>query len=121
LAKHRGLSPDSHTPVVVGDRVFGIWNRLFCLDLTNGLKEVWDSDDRAFGQYGALVATDTRVLAITLESELILIDSKSTKFEPLGRVKVFADEAGLFSHPAFVGTRVYMRGSSSVICVELKS
>ena len=101
--------------------MFGIWNRLYCLDLTNGLKEVWDSDDRAFGQYGALVATDNRVLAITMESELILLDPKSTKFEPLGRTKVFADEAGLYSHPAFVGTHVYLRGSSSVVCVNLKN
>lgn len=120
-AKHRDLSPDSHTPVIVGDRVFGIWNRLYCLDLMNGLKEVWDSDDRAFGQYGALVAVDNRVLAITLESELILFDPKANKFEPLGRVKILADEAGLYSHPAFVGTRVYVRGSSSIVCIDLRS
>ena len=114
VAKHRDLSPDSHTPIVVGDRAFGIWSRLYCLDLKNGLKEEWDSDDRAFGRYGALVATDERVLAITLESELILFDPRAGKFDPISRVKVFPDEAGLYSHPAFVGTRMYVRGSSSV-------
>ena len=121
LAKHRDLSPDSHTPVVVGDRVFGIWNRLFCLDLANGLKELWDSDDRAFAKYGALVASDSRVLAITLESELILLDPRAPRFDPIGRVKLFADEAGLYSHPAFVGSRMYVRGSSNVACFDLKA
>lgn len=120
LAKHRDLSPDSHTPVVVGDRAFGIWNRLYCLDLKNGLKEVWSSRDAAFGQYAALVATETRMLAVTLESELILFDPRAAKFDPIGRVKVFSDEAGLYSHPAFVGTKMYIRGSSSIVAVDLK-
>ena len=119
VAKHRDLSPDSHTPVVVGNRVFGIWSRFYCLDLKSGLEQVWDSDDRAFGKYGVLVASEKRVLAITLEGELILLDPLAAKFDPISRGKVFADEAGLYSHPAFVGTRMYVRGSSSLVCVEL--
>src|SRR5205807_2627790 len=120
VARHRDLSPDSHTPVVVGDRVFGIWNRLYCLDLRDGLNEVWASSDPAFAQYGALVATDTRLLAVTLDAELILLDPRADKFEPVGRAKVLPDEAGLYSHPAFAGTRMYVRGSTSVACVDLK-
>ncbi len=120
IARQRGLSPDSHTPVVVGDRTFGIWRRLYCLNLADGLKELWSEDDKAFAQYGAIVATETRTLAITLESELILFDPKAAKFEALSRGKVFADEAGLYAHPAFVGTRMYVRGSSSMACVDLK-
>lgn len=119
--RHRDLSPDSHTPVIAGDRLFGIWNQLYCLDLKGGLKEIWISDDRAFGKYGAIVATDKRVLIVTLESELILLDPLAAKFAPIGRAKVFADEAGLYSHPAFVGSRMYVRGASSVVCVELKT
>lgn len=120
VAKFRDLAPDSHTPVVAGDRVFGIWNRLHCLDLKNGLSEVWGSDDAAFTQYGALVATDTRVLAVMMDSELVLFDPRAAKFEPVSRGKLFADEGGLFSHPAFVGPRMYARGSASVVCVDLK-
>lgn len=119
LAEHRDLGPDSHTPVLVGNRLFGIWREGYCLDRAT-LKEVWMSEDKAFSQYGAFVATDERVLAITLESELILLDAKATKFAPLGRVKVFEDEGGLYSHPAFVGTRMYVRGGSSIVCVDLK-
>ena len=85
------------------------------------MKEIWISDDRAFGKYGAIVATDKRVLIVTLESELILLDPLAAKFAPIGRAKVFADEAGLYSHPAFVGSRMYVRGASSVVCVELKT
>ena len=120
IAKQRDLSPDSHTPVLAGNRAFGIWNRLYCLDLKNGLGEVWASDDATFTQYGALVATDTRVLAVMMDSELILFDPRAAKFDPISRAKLFPDEGGLFSHPAFVGTRMYVRGSGSVVCVELK-
>ncbi len=116
VAKHRDLSLDSHMLVVVGDRVFGIWSRLFCLNLKSGLNEVWDSDDRAFGKYVASVASDNRVLAITLEGELILLDPQAAKFDLISRLKVFPDEAGLYSHPAFVETRMYVRGSSSLVC-----
>jgi hypothetical protein len=118
LASHQDLAPDSHTPVLVGKRVFGIWREGYCLELET-LREVWQSDDRAFGQYGAMVATEDRVLAITLESELILFAPTGTKLEPLGRTKVFDDEGGLYSHPAFVGTRMYVRGSTAIVCIDL--
>ena len=38
LAVNPDLAPDCHTPVVVGDRVFGVWSGLYCLDLKSGLK-----------------------------------------------------------------------------------
>jgi outer membrane protein assembly factor BamB len=67
-----------------------------------------------------MVATNNRVLVITMESELILLDPNAKKFEPLGRVKVFDDEGGQYSHPAFVGPRMYIRSSSALVCVDFK-
>jgi outer membrane protein assembly factor BamB len=120
VATNRKLAPDTHTPVVAGDRVFGVWNRLYCLDLKNGLKELYDESGTAFAGYCAAVATDSRVLVVSRAGELILLDALAKEYTELARLAVFGkDEKGVYAHPGFVGTRVYVRGSTSVVCVEL--
>lgn len=118
-AVNRRLAPDTHTPVVAADRVFGVWRRLYCLDLKAGLKPVWDADDQAFTGYCAAVTDGQRVLVVSFQGEVILLDATANEFQPLGRARVFEGEKGLYSHPAFVGTRAFVRGSSAVACVEL--
>lgn len=120
LAMHKKLAPDTHTPVVAGDRVFGVWNRLYCLGLKNGLKELYDESNTAFNGYCAVVATDSRVLVVSKAGELILLDATANEYTELGRLAVFGkDEKGVYAHPALVGTRVYVRGSGSVVCIDL--
>ena len=94
-------------------------SRLYCLSIKDGLKTVWESDHQSYTKYTALVASDTRVLAMTLEAEFVLFDAKADEYTELGRVKVLPDEKGLYSHPAFVGKRVYVRGGNSLSCLEL--
>jgi outer membrane protein assembly factor BamB len=119
VAANRRLAPDTHTPVAAGGRVFGVWNRLWCLDARD-LRPVYDQDGQAFAHYCAAVATDERVLVVARTGELILLDAKAAGCAELGRLEVFGkDEKGLYAHPAFVGTRAYVRGSSAVACVEL--
>lgn len=119
VAVNRRLAPDTHTPVVAAGRVFGVWRRLFCLDLAKGLEPVWESDDQAFGGYCAAVTDGRRVLVVTARGELVLIDARAGEFAPLGRVRLWAEERGLYAHPAFVGTRAFVRGGGEVVCVEL--
>lgn len=121
LANNDDLAPDSHTPVVVGDRLFGVWKSLFCLDLKNGLMPIWESDDSAFGGYATLVASKNRVLCITQEGELILFDAGTSKFKPISRVKLFDDDRGVYSHPAIVGDRIVIRNTSGVVCLSLSN
>jgi outer membrane protein assembly factor BamB len=113
------LAPDTHTPVVVGNRVFGSWRRLHCLDLKNSLKPIWDANDLAFNKSGAIVATPQRLLVMTLEAEFILVDETTDENREIGRMKTLPAEKGLDSHPAFVDRRVYLRKSSSLLAVEL--
>ena len=117
IAAHKPLAPDTHTPVMTAGRVFGVWRRLYCLDLANGLKEVWQADDPAFAGYCTAVADETRVLIVTLRGELVLVDATAAYVE-LGRLKVLEGDRGLYAHPAFVGTRAYIRGSNAVVCVD---
>ncbi|MEX2186033.1 MAG: PQQ-binding-like beta-propeller repeat protein [Pirellulales bacterium] len=119
VAQAADLAPDCHSPVVLGDRLFGVSDGLHVLDLKNGLATLWKSDDEAFAEYATLVAGGGRVLAITLRGELVLFDAAADKFAVLSRMKLFDGEAGLYSHPAMVGRRLYVRGSTSVVCLDL--
>lgn len=120
LATNDDLAPDSHTPLVIGNRVFGVWGGLYCLDLKNRLKPLWLSNDFAFKSYASLIASEERVLAISQEGELLLFDANADRFKLLSRLSVFKEEKGVYSHPALLGTRLYLRGNAALICLELK-
>jgi outer membrane protein assembly factor BamB len=92
---------------------------LHCLDMTKGLQPVWHHEDDAISDYTTLMADTERVLVITLGGELILLDGRSDKCAIISRLKIFTDDVEVYSHPALVGTRLYMRGGSSVVCVDL--
>jgi outer membrane protein assembly factor BamB len=60
------------------------------------------------------------VLVVSKSGELILLDAMAKENTELGRLSVFGkDEKGVYAHPALVGTRLCLRGSGSVVCVEL--
>jgi outer membrane protein assembly factor BamB len=122
VATHKRFAPDTHTPVVVGDRVFGVWNRFYCLNAKDNLKEVYDESATAFSGYCAVVASESRVMVIPRSGELLLLDATANEYTELSKWKPFGkDEKGVYSHPAFVGTRMYLRGSASIVCLELSS
>lgn len=119
-AIHDGLTPDTTTLVTWKGRAFGTWNGiLYALDLKKNLKEVWTAEDDAFGDYCSLIAGNGRVLITTLRGELLLVDAESDKYRLISRLNPFTERAEVYSHPAVVGTRLYIRGSKSVLCIEL--
>src|SRR5438132_1329002 len=118
-AEFADLSPTTATPVVTCGRIFVAHQGLHCLDAQQGLKPVWHREDEAPGDHATLIADDERVLVITLGGELILLDGKSEECAIISRLRIFDGDVEIYSHPAFVGTRLYARGGSSVVCVEL--
>jgi outer membrane protein assembly factor BamB len=119
LGVNEDLAPDSHTPIVAGNRVFGVWNDLFCLDLSNGLKPIWRSEDNVYSGYASLIGSPDRALVVGLNGELLLVDTHGEKPHILGRTQVFGNDHGVYSHPALVGTRLFIRGSSEIVCINL--
>jgi outer membrane protein assembly factor BamB len=114
----RQPSPDTHSPVVVNGRVFGINQEMHCLDVKKGLKPIWTSDDDVFQRYGSIIATDDRLLVVNLIGDVVLLDAKADKFTEKGRWRMFPEEQAGYAHPALVGTRLYLRGNMSIVCVE---
>ena len=119
VAENRDLLPDIHTPVVVGDRLFGVWTGLYCLDLTRQLQRVWLGEDNAFHEYASIIASDDRLLISSVEGELLLVDAKADEFRLISRFQPWEGESGLYAHPALVGSRLYVRASGAIRCYDL--
>jgi hypothetical protein len=116
------------TPVMYGRRVFCAQQKLFELECTaRGLAELAAPRSGPFDTYAAVVAGPKSVLVIGNDGQLVMYDVGPSRREP-SMLAVF--EAGsiggrgggknpVFSHPAFVGTRMYIRGDNELVCVEL--
>lgn len=120
-AQFPDLAPDTVTPVVAGGRVFGAHLGLCCLDVQKALQPVWRHKDDALGDYATLIADEARVLVITLRGELLLLDAKANECVIRSRLRVFEEDVEVYSHPALVGARLYLRGGSRVVCLDLGS
>ncbi|RIK73274.1 MAG: hypothetical protein DCC67_18085 [Planctomycetota bacterium] len=116
------LRPDMSTPVVVGGRVFCVWDKLYCLDATS-LKKRWIGEDDALADYAPVIASEDRLLILGRGGELLLVDAQADSFRIISRLRLFEDElereANPFAHPALVGTRLYVRGERELACIEL--
>ena len=115
-----GLSPDTTTPVVTGGRVFGVSRGLHCLDLEGALRPVWQRDDAALRDHASLLADAERVLVVTMGGELLLLDARAAQCRIVSRLRLFPDDEDVYAHPALAGSRLYLRGASSVLCVDLQ-
>lgn len=120
LAENLDLAPDTHTPVVCGNRLFGVWSQLYCLSLEDGLKELWTATDEAFFDYATILAIDERLLITSQAGELVLIDAQADELKVLSRLKLFERENGVYSHPALVGDKLYVRSSEELVCLPLR-
>lgn len=120
VAVNEDLAPDTHTPIIHGRRLYGVWSGLFCLDLTDGLKTIWRADDKAYDEYAAIIGAGDRALVISRNGELLLIDTAADQYRLVSRLSVFRDDPGVLSHPALVGKRLYLRGSEEIVCLELE-
>jgi len=118
LAISRDLRPDSSTPVVVDGLVFGCTRGLFCLDVNDGLRTCWSADDPGYDDYVSLIGGNGRVLIMTTGGELLLVRTDRERYTLESRLRIFA-EADVWSYPALVGDRLYVRNKTEIVCLRL--
>ncbi len=121
LAENQDLAPDSHTPVLTAGRIFGVWQNFYCLDVNQGLEEIYKSTDIAYSEYATILASPTRVLVFTQNADVILLDAEASKYTEKSRWKLWPKEAGLYSHPAIAGEHLFVRGSRELLCIDLST
>ena len=120
-AQFKSLSPDSSSPVAIGDRLYGLTDGLFCLDVKNGLKQQWLLEDDALIGYGSLIACPSlrRLLVLTLGARLVLIQDDGDKGSILANVPLGKDDSETHSHPAIVGDVLYARVGERLSAISL--
>jgi ABC-type phosphate/phosphonate transport system substrate-binding protein/outer membrane protein assembly factor BamB len=118
LARNRRFAPDTSTPVVVDGLVFGNWRGLYCLDANDLQTRYRVDNDKAFNNYVAFIAGNGHVLALTMHGELVLLQAVPEGFTPVSRLQVFQDTE-VWSHPALVGNRLYLRSMKEICCLLL--
>lgn len=123
VAVNTKLNPQMSTPIAIGDRIFCVNRRLECFDVAKGLQSAWSARDRTFCEYGAAIASDDRLLVQGRGGELVLVDTKDEEPRILSRLSFAPDKdsaaAELFTFPALVGTRLYVRFEKEIVCVDL--
>lgn len=112
------FSPDTHTPVQVGDRIFGVHGEFYCLH-AKSLRPIWTGSDDAFAGHTSIVASADRVLVITARGELLLIDATSDDYRLISRAQLSASDIDVFSHPAFVNQHLFIRLGKTLARVSL--
>lgn len=111
-------SPNSHTPVVVGNRLLVAHNGLECFDLNDGLNSLWKVKDRAMRGFASVIASEDRVLMLTQNGTLFLMDLATGK--ELGRLSLCDPSIRVLSAPALVGDRLYIRIDKNLFCLQLQ-
>ena len=119
VAQNRDLAPDTATPVVVEGLVFGCSRGLVCLDPYDRLKTLYRAEsDGLFKEHATFIAGGGQVLAVTVEGELALFKAARDGFTLIDRLRVF-DGTEVWSHPALVGNRLYLRSMNEICCILL--
>ena len=94
------------------------------LDLVDGLKTLWDTDADSLGDYCSLIGASDRFLAITMTGKAVLVAANAKKYEKIGAIDLLEGEPELdrdvWSHPALVGNRLYVRSLLAVYCFILE-
>lgn len=119
LGRDSALAPDTATPVLAAGRLFGVHRGIHCLDPADRLRPVWRHEDEAFDEHASLIASEERVLAFGFRGELVLLDAAADECRIVSRANPFDEEVETYSHPALVGSRLFLRGGATLLCLEL--
>ena len=119
VADNLDLLTDCSTPVVINNLVFGgAYDKLLCLDLNNKLETAWSIEDKVFDDYYSLIANSKHVLATTVSGYMVLFEADKTQYKEKARLKILEDSE-IFSHPALMPGKIYIRSHTEICCIEL--
>jgi outer membrane protein assembly factor BamB len=110
----KGLPLYYSSPVLVGDRLFGMSTRnlgcFFCLDATSG-NTLWESDGRQGGSASILSAGKV-VLFLTEKGRLVVVKAIAAAYEPLAEYRV--SDSDTHAHPVFLGDRILIKDGTTL-------
>ena len=54
-----------------------------------------------------------------LDGRMLLFEDQGESVKELGRLQLDADDGDMYTHPAIVDTRIYLRVGRTIVCLEL--
>jgi outer membrane protein assembly factor BamB len=115
---NRNLKINLATPVLVGSHLYSHGpNRNFvCINSATG-KVQWEQS--GFGrEHSAVLAAGDRLLVLTDEGELLLVQADPERYRELGRLQVCGRT---WSSPAYANGKLFVRDSRELICLDLSA
>jgi outer membrane protein assembly factor BamB len=111
------------SPVVIGGYVYGVDgqggdkdSQLKCLELKTG-KLIWASPKSSTG---ALTAADGKLIWLTGNGELVVVEANPAGYKELARAQVTGGKC--WTAPVLANGRLYVRNAKGdVVCVDVKS
>lgn len=124
LAQSNEFKPNASTPIALNGLLFGFASEtLVCLDIEK-LGTCWTSKRKAVGEpwgdYASLIGGNGRVLAASHTGLLSLFSADSKECRQISTLQVFDGKSPeVWSHPALMGDRLYLRSQDELVCVLL--
>ena len=104
-----------NTPVLNDGRLYGISGagNFFCLDAKTG-KLLWTDKTRHGRGFGSIVDAGSVLLALTPQSELLVLRPSDKEFDEIAHIKVASTET--YAYPIVSGNRIFIRDQNDVTC-----
>lgn len=110
------IKPYYNDLVVLGDYLYGFDNNIFmCVSLSDG-KLKWRARGYGNGQV-LLIADDSRLLILSEQGEVALVDAQPEKHNEICRFK--AIEGKTWNHPVVAHGSLYVRNAEEIACFQL--
>ena len=75
----------------------------------------------AFYGYASLIVGNGHLMVMTIDGELLLVRADRKGYELIARRRIFDDEnTEIWSHPALVKGRLFLRSESMIRCLLLE-
>jgi len=109
------------SPVLVGQHLYsqGANKDFVCVDVAAGALK-WAQAGFGLGgkkDYSSTIALGRRLLVLTEDGQLLLLDANPDQFRELARLQVCGNT---WSHPAYAGGRLYVRDGRELACFDLR-
>jgi outer membrane protein assembly factor BamB len=106
------------TPILKDGFLYAFANngRLFCVNAANG-QTGW-SDDRAFQNFGSLVDAGSVIIALSSNSNMVVLKPDGQKMDQVMQTKV--SDNTIYSHPVVSGNRIYIKDNDSLISYKVE-
>jgi outer membrane protein assembly factor BamB len=107
------LGVQFNTPVLMNGLLFGLSDKgtFFCLDAKTG-KTDWVDTVKRGGNFAAILAAGSVVLAMPSTSELIAFKPTGSAYEELAKIKVA--DTPTYAHPVIAGNRIFVKDQDSL-------